>query len=226
MRLTSLVYGLLSLSTSVFGHAIPLSDESAATLEKRAILPVTGASGSVLPRLEVRQLKQKTAQWNIFLLAMQKMQSTAQTTKTSYYQLAGIHGVPRANWDDVGRCSACTGQVDGYCTHDSILFLGWHRAYLALFEQELVAAAKSVAATFTGTKKTTYTTAANNLRLPYWDWAAKPASGSTLPATITAATVTVDTPSGSKSIRNPLSRYVFSDTSGLVYNQYKIWTVS
>lgn len=227
MRLTSLVCGLLSLNASVFGHAVPLSDESAATLEKRAILPVTGASGSTISRVEVRTLQSKMpAQWNIFLLAMQKLQNTAQTTKTSYYQLAGIHGVPRANWDDVGKCSACTGQVDGYCTHDSILFLGWHRAYLALFEQELIAAAKSVASTFRGTKKTTYTTAANKLRLPYWDWAAKPGSGSTLPASVTAAKVTVDTPSGSKSIRNPLSRYVFSDTSGLVYGQYTSWTVS
>ena len=157
---------------------------------------------------------------------MQKMQANPQTGKASFYQIAGIHGVPRVDWDTVGKCSACTGQVDGYCTHDSILFMGWHRAYLVLFEQQLVAAAKTVANTFTGTKKTTYTTAAANLRLPYWDWAAKPASGSSLPTLITAATVTVDAPAGSKSIKNPLYSYTFKDTSGLVYTQYKTWTVS
>ena len=226
MRLTSFVCGLLSLSTSVFGSAIPLSDEAAATLEKRAVLPVTGAPGSVRPRFEIRQLQQKTAQWNIFLLAMQKFQNQPQTGKTSYYQIAGIHGVPRVSWDAVGKCSACTGQVDGYCTHDSILFLGWHRSYLALFEQELVATAKSIAKTFTGTKKTTYTNAANNLRLPYWDWAAKPGSGSTLPTALTAKTVTVDSPSGSKSIPNPLYQHTFKSSSGMVYTPYTKYTVS
>lgn len=226
MRLTSFVCAFLSLSGSVFGHAIPFHDESMSMLEKRAFLPVTGPSGSTLPRFEIRQLKQKTAQWNIFLLAMQLMQKSAQTNKVSYYQLAGIHGVPRASWDGVEKCSTCSGQVDGYCTHDSILFLGWHRAYLALFEQELILAAKTVANQFTGAKKTKYTNASKQLRLPYWDWAAKPASGSSLPATITAATISVDTPSGTKSIVNPLSKHTFSDTSGLVYAQYKTWTVS
>ena len=226
MRLTSFVCGLLSLCTSVFGSAIPLSDDALATLEKRAVLPVKGASGSVLPRYEIRQLQQKNAQFNIFLLAMQKFQAQAQTGKTSYYQIAGIHGVPRVSWDGVAKCSACTGQVDGYCTHDSILFLGWHRAYLALFEQELVATAKSIANTFTGTKKTTYTNAANQLRLPHWDWAAKPASGSTLPQALTAQTVTVDTPSGSKSIANPLYQHTFQSSSGMVYSPYTKYTVS
>ena len=224
----------LSLNGSVFARVNTAFNDSVSTheltydttLEKRAILPVVGAPSPTLPRLEVRQLQQKTAQWNIFLLAMQKLQDTSQTKKKSYYQLAGIHGVPRVDWDGVSRCSTCTGQVDGYCTHSSILFLGWHRAYVALFEQQLVAAAKSIATQYTGTKKTTYQNAANQLRLPFWDWAAKPASGSTLPSAITIETVTIDSPSGSKSIANPLASYKFADTSGLVYPQYKTWLVS
>ena len=195
-------------------------------LEKRAFLPVQGATGPVLPRLEVRELQLRTTQWNIFLLSMQKMQTAPQANKVSYYQLAGIHGVPRVSWDGVTRCSTCTGQVDGYCTHSSVLFLGWHRAYVALFEQQLVATAKSLATQYTGAKRTTYERAASQLRLPYWDWAAQPASGPTLPTTVTATTVTVDTPSGSKIIANPLASYKFASTSGLVYSQYKIWLVS
>ena len=226
MRFTPVVYGLLSLSTSVLGSAIPLSDEGLTILEKRAVLPVTGASGSVLPRYEIRQLQQNAAQWNVFLLAMQKFQIQPQSGKKSYYQIAGIHGVPRISWDGVGKCSACTGQIDGYCTHDSILFLGWHRAYLALFEQQLVTTAKSIASTFTGTKKTTYTNAANQLRLHYWDWAAKPGSGSTLPTALTAQTVTVDSPSGSKSVPNPLYQHTFQSVSGMVYTPYDKYTVS
>jgi hypothetical protein len=43
----------------------------------------------------------------------------------------GIHGVPFKAWNGVGGDS---GLQAGYCTHSSILFLPWHRPYLALFE--------------------------------------------------------------------------------------------
>lgn len=189
--------------------------------------PVTGASGAVRVRLEIRQMQKKSAQWTIFLLAMQKYMQQPQSAKLSYYQIAGIHGVPRVSWDDVGKCSACTGQVDGYCTHSSILFLGWHRAYLALFEQELIKYAKQIASQFTGSDKTTYTNAANLMRLPFWDWAAHaPNNGNVMPQSLTAPYVTLDTPTGRKTIQNPMAKYHFDDTSGLVYGAYKTFKVS
>ena len=218
MKFSSLVCGLAALSSSVLGFAIPSIEDGVSTLEKRAILPVTGAPGATKPRLEIRQLKsEQPNQWNLFILAMQKFQAQAQTSKTSYYQIAGIHGVPRQNYDDVGQCSGCA-KSDGYCTHDSILFLGWHRAYLALFEQELVATAKTIANQYTGSKKTTMQTAAANLRLPYWDWAAHPKSGQpSLPTLITSQSVTVTGPNGQQTIKNPLYRHVFSSPSALKY---------
>ena len=226
MKFSSLIFGLAALSSSVLGSAIPNVEDGAPTLEKRAVLPVTGVPGSTHPRLEISQLKaQQPNQFTLYLLAMQKFQAQAQTLKTSYYQIAGIHGVPNVNWDGVGECSTCTG-ADGYCTHSSILFLAWHRAYLALFEQQLVAVAKTIANSYPASKKAAMQTAATNLRLPYWDWAAHPKSGQpTLPTIITAQTVTVNGPSGSQTIQNPLYSHKFSSPSALKYSPFTKYPV-
>ncbi|KAK3717187.1 hypothetical protein LTR37_005896 [Vermiconidia calcicola] len=229
MKFLSFVCGFAVLSGTVFGHAIRSSEEAAISeqlLEKRqgAILPITGPAGAVRPRLEVRQLKAKANQWSLFLLAVKQMQETAQTSKTSWYQISGIHGVPNVDWDGVGKCSDC-GNADGYCTHDSILFLGWHRAYVALLEQELIKAAKNIAAQYpAGTKRTQMQNAANQLRMPYWDWAAKPKAGQpTLPPLMTSAQVTVNGPNGNQRIANPLFSYKFTSSSALKYTPFTQW---
>ena len=229
MKFFSFVCGLAALSNTVSGWAIPNLENGGVELERRqsSILPVKGAPGATKPRYEVRQLKaQQPNQWTLFILAMQKFQAAAQSSKTSYYQIAGIHGVPRQNFDNVGQCSACTG-ADGYCTHDSILFLGWHRAYLALFEQELVAVAKTIANKYPSSTRATMKAAAASLRLPYWDWAAHPAAGQpVLPPTITTSTITVNGPSGQQTIQNPLYRHVFTNTAGLRYTPFTKYPVS
>lgn len=69
---------------------------------------------------------------------------------TSYYQVAGtcrshlgdktgqaltvigIHGMPFKPWNGVKGLASF--QFGGYCTHSSVLFVPWHRPYLALFE--------------------------------------------------------------------------------------------
>jgi tyrosinase len=44
----------------------------------------------------------------------------------------GIHGRPYIPWDGVQAVPGGSGT--GYCTHSSVLFLTWHRPFLALFE--------------------------------------------------------------------------------------------
>jgi tyrosinase len=87
-----------------------------------------------------------------------------------------------------------------------VLFSTWHRPFLALFEQILVGHARTIAAKYTGSNKAKYVAAANTLRIPYWDWAR---DGAKLPASTTATTVSVNTPTGRKTIRNPLYSYKF-----------------
>lgn len=228
MKLLSFVTGLVALSTSVSAFTIPNFEDGAAVadhaLEKRAFLSVVGVPGATQPRLEVRQLEAKTNQWTLFMLAMRTFHNKPQTAKNGYYQIAGIHGVPKVNWDTVGQCSACTSAV-GYCPHDSILFLGWHRAYVALFEQEMVKVAKNIASQYPAATRAAMQSAAASLRLPFWDWAAHaPNGGPTLPTLMTNAQVTVNGPTGSVTFTNPLHHHVFKNPGQLLYTPFNKWT--
>ncbi|KAK5133981.1 hypothetical protein LTR08_007101 [Meristemomyces frigidus] len=225
MRLTSLVCGLSLLSQSVFAYHIPSLDEAAEALEKRAtIVATTGVPGAIYPRLEVRQmLFNKPNQWTLFILAMQSFQAQQQSSATSYYQIAGIHGVPHVNYNGVGQCSTCS-DADGYCTHDSVLFPAWHRAYLALFEQQFITVVNQVAASFPASQQAAMKGAASTMRFPYWDWAAQPTpGGTTLPVVVSERTISVNTPTGQQTINNPLFRHYFSDASQLYYSPFVDW---
>ena len=164
-------------------------------------------------------------QFTLLLLAMQQFQAQPQSNQLSYYQISGIHGVPRVNWDGVQQ-GASSGGTDGYCTHNSVLFPAWHRAYMALFEQQFMTVVNSVAASFTNaSQKATMQAAASTMRFPYWDWAAIPPSGGpALPTFVSSPTVTVTQPNGSaKQIPNPLYQHTFTSTSDLVYGPFVTW---
>jgi len=51
--------------------------------------PITGPTGGVQPRLEIRQLQQTGEMWNLFLLAMEEFELMDQKEIDSYYQIAG-----------------------------------------------------------------------------------------------------------------------------------------
>jgi tyrosinase len=75
-----------------------------------------------------------------------------------------------------------------------------------------------------GPDRDRYVAAAQNLRLPYLDWAKPPASGDTIPTVLTANTTAVITPNGSQTIHNPLYSYQFHPTdAGLYYQIYVEW---
>lgn len=173
-----------------------------------AAFAITGATGGVQPRLEIRQMfRDNPTQWNLYLLALRQFQGNQPSYITSWYQIGGIHGSPQTAWDGVQQ----SGPGVGYCTHSSNLFPCWHRPYLALFEQKLQQAALYVANQFpAGNTRDSYLNAANTMRMPYWDWAAAPASGlPTLPLVVSQKYVTVHTPTGDQTIINPLFRYDF-----------------
>ncbi|KAF2402444.1 Di-copper centre-containing protein [Trichodelitschia bisporula] len=184
-------------------------------------IAVTGIGGGVQPRLELRDLQQDADQWNIYLLAMARMQAMSQDNPLSWFQISGIHGRPMTAWDGVNGVSNPQGQ--GYCTHASNLFLTWHRPYLALYEQSVVANALDAAAEFDGEARDRYTAAAQRLRTPYWDWAKDPGSGHAIPDSMTMQTVSVTTPQGGQTIANPLYSYQFHPRPGGMGGQYDAW---
>ncbi|KAL2209786.1 Di-copper centre-containing protein [Sarocladium strictum] len=141
--------------------------------------------------------------WDLYIQALAAFQAVPEDNQQSYFQVVGIHGLPFVSWNGVGNVA---GGGNGYCPHNEVLFSTWHRPFLALFEQILVGHARTIANKYTGSNKAKYVAAANTLRIPYWDWAR---DGAKLPASTTATTVSVNTPTGRKTIRNPLYSYKF-----------------
>lgn len=82
----------------------------------------------------------------------------------SYYQLSGIHGRPHIPWQE--PASPENDPEYGYCTHNSALFATWHRPYVSLVEQLLVAHAVTEASKFSGNDSVRWSQAANRIRLP------------------------------------------------------------
>lgn len=126
----------------------------------------------------------------------------------------GIHGRPYVAWDGVTDPQGNTNV--GYCTHGSLLFPMWHRAYIAFWEQTIVGYATKIANTYPDSNKAAYVAAAGNLKLPYWDWITSP---SAMPDVCNMETIQITTPQGSQSVPNPLYLFTFpeppsSDPSG------------
>jgi tyrosinase len=105
-----------------------------------APFPVTGVQiGQVLPRYEIRDLQNNHPdQFNVYLLGLQRLQQVNQSDFLSWFQISGIHGVPKIPWNGVAGVGGSNNNNPGYCTHTSNLFLPWHRPYLALYEVCLV----------------------------------------------------------------------------------------
>ncbi|KAF2735384.1 Di-copper centre-containing protein [Polyplosphaeria fusca] len=180
---------------------------------------------SVQPRLEIRQLQQNADQWNIYLLGLRKFQNMTQSDRSSWYQVAGIHGRPYIAWDSV---QAASGGSGGYCTHGSNIFPTWHRPYIALFEQILYQSIQAAVAEFPAgsAQRNRYNTALATFRIPYWDWAAIPPSGqSSFPAVLQQPTISVVLPNGTTTINNPLFSYVFHPLSASDMGNVVPWSV-
>ena len=212
---------------SSIGYGVPVQDQEE-PLEKRAFYAITGLkSGGTHQRLEIRQLQRNTAQWNLYLLALNRFKGMSQSDKLSYYQVSGIHGRPFVPWDNV---AFNPGKSGGYCTHDIVLFPTWHRPYIALYEQILYNIVQQVAAEMTQ-QKATYVAAAKTLRVPYWDWAAPRQNGAVYPSIFKGDVVngvsylTINMPNGPMRIRNPLYAYTFHplSSSDLPNSPFNVW---
>ncbi|KAK6613990.1 tyrosinase 2 [Botrytis cinerea] len=157
---------------------------------------------------------------SLYIQALLAMQAANEYTDgLSYFQLAGIHGRPYVSWDGVNQTIGAP--VTGYCTHDSVLFTTWHRPYLALFEQVLASYAQKIAKTYISTLYPAYQAAADNLRIPFWDWGVSPS----MPSIINVPTVSIVLPSGTTTyVNNPLFPTISSWDSDGYMAQYN-WTV-
>jgi tyrosinase len=104
---------------------------------------VIPSNGTQSLRLEIDDLIQDEDLANLYFLALEAFQSDPESSKAfSFFEISGIHGQPYRPWDNVTSAGANapfpsgTTRWDktGYCSHGSVIFPTWHRAYLAQFE--------------------------------------------------------------------------------------------
>ncbi|KAF5672185.1 tyrosinase precursor (monophenol monooxygenase) [Fusarium heterosporum] len=182
-------------------------------------------NGTIPLRPEIREMKADRYKWDLYILSMSMFQDVSQDDPASWYQIAGIHGVPFEPWNGVEAAPGAN--QSGYCAHNSVLFPMWHRPYLALFEQELYRMANVIAGMFpNGTDRQPYLDAARDFRMPYWNWAtASPPGESFFPDVFWNSTISQNGPRGVQEIRNPLYSYKFhpKNATALIWTPLRDW---
>ncbi|KAK8082497.1 hypothetical protein PG996_001278 [Apiospora saccharicola] len=167
---------------------------------------VNTATGQRPVRQNVNTLSASgSPQWlqprDLFILGLQAFQAASESDQLSYFGIAGVHGRPYIPFSGVNAVPGGSG--GGYCPHGEIMFPAWHRPYVSGYEQVLGTYVTKIAAQYTGSNAATYKSAAEQWRMPYWDWAADPH----LPASASTTTITVNGPNGQTTINNPLYSY-------------------
>eukprot|EP00475_Leptophrys_vorax_P038915 TRINITY_DN694_c0_g3_i1.p1 TRINITY_DN694_c0_g3~~TRINITY_DN694_c0_g3_i1.p1 ORF type:complete len:602 (-),score=154.35 TRINITY_DN694_c0_g3_i1:87-1892(-) len=145
----------------------------------------------------------------LFILALSKVLTTAPSDLYSFWRIAGIHGAPYEVYDGVRAPPEQVENEDwrGYCTHGSILFPTWHRAYMNLIEQALIRQAVAIAEGNKYSQEPRFLAEAKKLAFPYWDWGVK---GGTIPQFFVDHEVQVvgwDLQVLEKPVPNPLAAY-------------------
>ncbi|KAF2732817.1 tyrosinase [Polyplosphaeria fusca] len=186
-------------------------DESKRALEERANnIAITGVTGTVGERKEIRDLKKNADQWNLYLLGMERFKAKPHSDRLSYYQIAGIHGRPYQTWNNFPTPLVNNA---GFCVHGGTLFGTWHRPFLSIYEQAWFQSVQEVISTFPANQQQRWRNAASGLRMPFWDWAVAPPNGeSNVPTLIRDKRVSVTKPQGKVTIDNPLYSFTFGNS--------------
>ncbi|TFY54329.1 hypothetical protein EVJ58_g8928, partial [Rhodofomes roseus] len=173
---------------------------------------ITGAPGGLAPnRLELRDFVKDKKGFALYVQALDVIFKEPFDNDFSWPAIGGIHGSPNVRWGDSGPADAPGGDTfGGYCTHGSVLFPTWHRPYVVLFEQSMHNTAKKIAAEYS-TDQLGWLKAAEDFRVPYWDWA-RPLTGKeqAVPEEMISETVTIITPQGAKTVKNPVHSFTFT----------------
>ncbi|KAL4785045.1 hypothetical protein BJX76DRAFT_367191 [Aspergillus varians] len=145
--------------------------------------PITGIAAGKGPNGEV-PVRQDIEVWSLkpenrtqvvlFLKALKRLQEVPPEDRDSFFQIAGIHGMPFTSWDEPFETKENIG-IKGYCTHANYLFPTWHRPYLLLYEQRIYEVmTNEIIPSYPEKDRPALIAAADTWRLPYWDWAVNP----------------------------------------------------
>ncbi|KAI1842912.1 hypothetical protein JX266_010930 [Neoarthrinium moseri] len=166
-----------------------------------------GEGGAVPVRQEIDEWSEDPAnakQVDLFLHALRRFQDVPPGQRDSYFQVAGIHGMPYKAWDEPDTSDEDT-KGKAYCTHMNALFPPWHRPYLLLYEQQIYEIMiRDIVPTFPEGERKAWRHAADTWRLPFWDWAV---TGKVPKLAHDALALITIPPRGKTSIENPLHKF-------------------
>ncbi|KAJ5088929.1 tyrosinase [Penicillium argentinense] len=180
-------------------------------------------NGEIPARRNIHDLyKSYPNQWQLYLLALRKWYDQPADQLKSYFQIAGIHGMPYRPWNEDPTQKIGSGQTIGYCTHTTVLFPSWHRPYLVLYEQRMQEVMReSILPGIPASERDKWEKEIDLFRIPYWDWAkpTPPVGGMSkeeerkvaqawLPPSSWKQTVDITIPGHQGSIDNPLYTFV------------------
>ncbi|KAH6906532.1 tyrosinase [Coprinopsis sp. MPI-PUGE-AT-0042] len=150
--------------------------------------------------------------------AMAAFQHIPYSDMLSYFQVAGVHGMPHVPWDEPGMYHP------QYCEHGTLIFGSWHRPYMLLFEQRLYEImVNDIIPKYPVDKQAAMKAQADITRLPYWDWAlkknrtqdGKPVLAYDVPLIVKEKEVEVSVPEGgTRKIPNPFYNFKADDAMG------------
>ncbi|CAG8616540.1 22897_t:CDS:2, partial [Gigaspora rosea] len=171
----------------------------------------------IYPRLDIYDFygnKKYEPQVDLLIQSYQALYDRPYDDMRSFYQVAGIHGLPYTTYDGVtggdkeyhNDTDWETGRFGGYCHHGDVLFPPWHRPYMLLIESLLVEEAKKIALQYPDNEKEKYVEAAKQLRHPFFDWADIKATEG-VPKIFTSPEIEINTPDGKKNVKNPLKSF-------------------
>ncbi|KAH6869516.1 hypothetical protein B0T10DRAFT_418433 [Thelonectria olida] len=147
-------------------------------------------------------------QWTLLVLALERFKAMKVDERLSYFQVAGIHAYPLQSWDGAPpphpdptrHVPDGADPYGGYCNHNTVAFPTWHRPYMLLFEQLIWEHMKVIIKEWKleGTQLADWEKAAEQWRLPYWDWARKQTYSDkySLPYVLTVDRVAIYPPNG------------------------------
>ncbi|KAK4136323.1 Di-copper centre-containing protein [Trichocladium antarcticum] len=222
IQLLCLAQSLVIGQDTTYNYGFDVSTRVKRQLARRQVVR-TG--GEIHVRQEIRELEKDQDMWSLYILGLSMLQFTPQSSPTSWYGIAGIHGAPFQTWGGVGP----SGSVQyGYCAHSSVLFPTWHRPYMVLYEQVLHNLIQTIATFWPDDERPRFEDAARRFRIPYWDWAASPPTGqSVLPLSVGGSPfIDVDGPNGVQRIANPLFSYAFKPLNASAFSRspWNFWS--
>jgi tyrosinase len=117
-----------------------------------SLLATVGPTGGVKNRLDIVDFVRDEKFFTLYVRALRErflliivdislthfrrteaIQAKNQADYSSFFQLAGIHGLPFTTWAKPAN-TPTPPYESGYCTHSQILFPTWHRVYVSIYE--------------------------------------------------------------------------------------------